>query len=59
MGFPHLNFTGITEGISRTLSGLLDIRFDMPGLPGMQVPGWTIGVVVVVVLLFIQLRKTR
>ncbi len=59
MGFPQLNFTGITEGISGALAGLLDIRFDMPGLPGFQVPGWAIGVIVVVSLLFWQLRRTR
>jgi hypothetical protein len=59
MGFPQLNFTGITEGISRTLAGLFSIRFDMPGLPGTQLPGWLIGVVVVVAVLAFQLRKTR
>ncbi len=59
MGFPQLDITAITRGISRTLSGLLNIRFDMPGLPGSHIPGWVLAVIVVVVLLFVQLRRTR
>lgn len=59
MGFPQLNFSGITEGISRTLASLLRIRFDVPGLPGTQVPGWVFGVLIVVGLLAWQLRRTR
>ncbi len=59
MGFPQLNFSGITEGISRTLSALFSMRFDMPGLPGTQMPLWLVGVVIVVAVLAWQFRKTR
>ncbi len=59
MGFPQLNFSGITEGISRTLASLFSIRFDMPGLPGTEIPLWLIAVLAVIVGLLFQLRKTR
>ncbi len=59
MGFPQFDLTGITAGISRTLSALLSIRFNMPGLPGSTIPGWLIALVIVLVALGFQFRKTR
>ena len=59
MGFPQLNFTGITEGIGRALSGLFSMRFGVPGLPSSYIPLWLIGLIIVVVVLVFQLRNTR
>ncbi len=59
MGFPQFNFAGITQGISRALSGFMDFRFDMPGFSGMQVPIWPIVIVGAILILAAQFRKTR
>ncbi len=58
MGLPF-DFTGITQGISRAISGLLDIGFTMPGTQGLNVPLWLIAGIVVAVLLGFQLRRGR